>query len=460
MATKDKKVAPVDDWEASPGGEDDWEEAGNASQKRARSANKPLDLMAEYKKAGEKFVAPEFAVDLLHGGMGAIDTVTGRNIRYSPAWQEAMEEAEAESPRSTSVGKGVGALGLGTASALLAPQTLPWVAGMGAGVGAFEKPGIDLSLREDLTQRLKNAGTGVAVNLGMLGLGKGASKVGDIAMQRSVVSRDYIPGMGNRMAKEGLIGSKGMMRTQIERDPQAPSTMVSRLLDRIGLTNKLPAREAALQPEISQMTGQISAVPSVDAISREGALLVPRNPNIPISSGNQASVNAVHQRALEAASRGNLDPLDALDVARKIDRAAYDTQIPAGRFAKKLDRLDSGAIRSELKDQADAQGLKKVRDLLGSEEALITARGALDQRESPYMALLKRAALMGTMGGGTYYATRDPWAALAMAGASTPAGLSTIGQIGTRAGQLSPVLSPAAIKALLDEKMGIPQEAQ
>lgn len=426
----------------------DEELAAMESPSDRRANSRPLDLVKEFNRTGEKMRAPEGVMDAVRGATGTIDRVTGGNLRYFGPTKGLLEESERESPTSFKAGSAAGEVGKGVGMAFL-PGGLPAQVLAGSALGFFEKPEGTIDISEDLAARAKNAGTAGAATLTLGAGGKILGKAGDYAMQKAVGAKELIPGMGTRIANEGLIGTKGMMRRQIERPEGVEPGLMGKITDFMGLTNKLPAREKALQAQIPKMKGQISSNPSVDAISSEGSKLVPRNPAIPISSGNQAAVEAAEKRALEAGSRGNLSPDDALDVARKIDRAAYDNAIPSGRFAKKLDRADSGAIRGELKNQADKQGLPKVRELLGREQALISARQSLESPE-PMMNQLFRVGLGAGLGGGaTYYATENPYASLLAAGAMTPAGLSTIGQLGTKGSQAIPYLTPATISALV-----------
>ena len=252
-------------------------EEDNPSKQRASK----LDLLKQFNEAGHKTAMPGFAQDALHAGTGLLDEVTLKNLQYSPEFQDAISAAKTESPTSFNVGKGAGMLGLGAGMAAL-PGGLPAMVLAGGAQGALERPGNNLSLEEDALRRAENAGRGAATSLGLGVVGKGLSKVGDYAMQKAVGAKELIPGMGNRIADEGLIGTRGMMRGQIQRAPGVEPGIMGRITDFMGLTNKLPAREASLNKVIPQMTGNVSNIPSVDAISREGAMLVPKNINIPI----------------------------------------------------------------------------------------------------------------------------------------------------------------------------------
>lgn len=371
----------------------------------------------------------------------AVNTATLGNLRYNEAFKKQTDEDKRNFPGSVSLGKAPGYAALAVPSVMAGPGWLA-AAGLGAAQGGLTNPETDAGWQDDLKTRGINAGIGAAVGTGAKALGSAAGKVGDYAMQKAVGAKEYIKGLGTRMADEGLWGTKGMMLNKIGNEA-APG--------------RLAAREAALAPEIAKVKGLVPSAPSVDAISAKGSRLVPKNPNIPIDPGNVDAVKQAEARALYAASRGNLAPSDAIDVARGIDAAAYDTTIPAGRWARDLSKADSGALREALKKLADAQGLTGVREGLASEQALIMAREALKRPETFNQALTRlgtRAGLAGIVGGGAGYAREGnvmgalPYAAGAAA-LSTPMGMSTIGQGTTKFSQGLPLLTPAMIDQLV-----------
>lgn len=426
--------------------------ADDPSASRAIKGNVPLDLMGEYKNLINKAGTEDSPI--LDAGTGFIDKITRGNLQYSPKWREQVAQSQMNSPKAMTIGGGAANAVTGLGTTILGPAGLPAALMMGGAQGGLEKPEGNLPLIQDLSERGGNAAKAAALTLGLHGGAKILTKGGDWAMQKAVGAKDYIEGMGNRMANEGLWGTKGMMRSQIDRPEGVNPGLIGKITDYLRMTGKLPAREASLDKIMPQVQGKISVVPSVDAISREGALLTPKNPGIPISSGNEEAVRQIEKRALEATARGSQNPIDSLDVARKIDRAAHDTVVPAGKLAKKLDRLDSGALRGELKNEAERQGLPEVRNLLGSEQALIHAKDALGGKQSLADASMKLAPRVGAVAGGTYYATRNPIASILAAMVATPAGMSTMGQIGTQLPKAVPYLTPAMIDAYMQKNGG------
>ena len=406
----------------------------NPSQRRVGLARRAL---------GAVFPAITVANMIEEGGgsvpatvRSTINTALLGNPRYNEKFRQQSLADERDYPGSTTIGKGLGYAGLAIPTAMTGGG---WLAALGlAGAqGALTNPETDAGISDDLKTRAINAATSTAFGAGAKLLGAGAGKVGDYAMQKAVGAKEYVRGMGNRMANEGLWGTKGMMKAQVP--------------------GKLERAEAALAPEVLRISGKVPSSPSVSAVSNKGAGLVPKNPNLPIDPGNMAAVQAAEKRALEAAARGNMDPADALDVARKIDRAAYDTAIPSGRWDRELAKADSGALRSTLKDMADKQRLPGVRGGLEKEQALIVAREALNRPETfndAVARLAARGAIGASVGGlGGYAYEGDPYRALpyalGAAAATTPLGMSSVGQGANLVNRGLPGLTPAMIDQLV-----------
>lgn len=444
MATNAKEI---DDWESGPKKSaskevDDWDSSPvNPSQKRAaRLGDKPLDLMEEYRQAGYRQANGDTSItDYL---TGLIDKATLGNLQYFPKWKEQVTHSDEDSPRSMKLGRGtaVGAMGLG--SAILLPTGLPAAVAAGAGQGALENPGENLTLGEDFMGRAKNAGKGAAVSLGLGLAGKGLAKAGDYAMQKAVGAKEYISGLGNRMADEGLIGTKGMMRKQIE--------------------NKLPLRERDLTAAIQSMQQKPISNAAAEAALRTKASgympkIGPEGP-MPIPTPDAPFVNSALTRAEEAATqRPELFPETMLDTARKIAKPAYNPQTgtPLTKFEHELSQAEAGAMKEQLKKAAEAQGIPAVREALAKEEALLKARRALGQKETLPEILMRLGPRFGLGTGGTYLMSGGNLPLAATAGlATTPAGLSTIGQLGTKSSQAIPYLTPAAIEAFMQKQYG------
>lgn len=426
MATKGRKPAQVDDWEAAPvshapgggnSGSDDWT-ALNPSDQRAR----PIDLMKKSKELEAKFLAPDFAVDLANAGVSFVDTVTGRNLQRNPGWERAVQEAYETSPTAANVANKGTLLGLGVASNFV-PGGLPAQIAIGGAQGLLERPrgeadGISIE------ERLTNAAFGAGIPIGLRGAGAGLKTLGDFAMQKALGTPGYLKGLGTRVANEGLIGTRGMMEKQAG--------------------TKLKAREAALDQAIDQVQGNISNQRAAQAVRAKRLGMIPRNPGMPMEPGNVEPVRIAAEREFHILSRPQVSARDTLDAVRKADKGLYDTSTASGKYAKEIAKTDTGAMREELKSEAERQGTPAVRKLLEREQALLMAADALESKGR--WGEIARMAPGVALGGGVGYYTGDPWKGLLSAAAATPAGLSTIGQMGTQLGRVPPGLSQLLIE--------------
>ena len=88
-----------------------------------------------------------------------------------------------------------------------------------------------------------------------------------------------------------------------------------------------------------------------------------------------------------------------------------------------------------------------MRGALASEQALINARNSMERPE--LLAENVRRFLYRSMFGGAGYSVGGPAGLVAGYGLSTPLGLSTTGQMATKAGQSIPYLTPMALDAMV-----------
>lgn len=432
------KPAKKDDWEDLPVENDDWEDVpSNPSERRAS--------MSLARRAAATVLPPVAIANFLEevtGGspkdaaIAAADTATLGNLRYSDRARKEIERGERESPGSTKFGRGAGYAGLAGAS-MLAPSTIPAMVTIGGAQGLLTKPEGDNDLGEDIQKRGKQGLIGAGTSAAVGALAKGAGMIGDRVMQKAVNTKDYIKGMGKRMADEGLIGTRGMMRNQIAK--------------------KLPKREAKLTEATRNVRGVVRPGPVARQIQDEGERYIPKSPigrPIPVPSNNQPFVDAAQERTLEAMARGTLNPQEAISTSRAIAKPAYNKMgDPLDAFKHKVSQTEAIALKDAVKELADAQGVPGVREALASEQALISARGGLSRPE-PMNEALVRQLVRGTLGLGVGGAAGGIPGAVAGAAATTPMGMSAIGQLGVQGERILPKLSPAAIDLLIKQAIG------
>jgi hypothetical protein len=424
-------------------------EAKNPSDARANG----LDLMKRFNDAGYKTATPGFFHDALNGASTGLDAVTLGNLKYNPEFRGVVDNAYQESPAMSRLGwaGGQGAL---AAASFLGPEAPILMSGL-QGLATRPEGAENGNLTDDSVRRLTQGGIGMGVGGGLQIAGYGFGKLGDYAMQKAVGLPKYIPGMGNRIADEGLIGTKGFMQKQINGPGEDPG-LVDRMLQKLGITGKMANREAAIDATLPQLRGNVPAKASEDAVNREMGRFVPKG-SAPVDPGNVAPVNAGMDRLIAITKRGDLPPADALDSFRKIDRGAYDTSVPMGRIQRDFAQADSGAGRAALKDMATSQGRPELAQNLASEQALINARSGMDTEVPLPQRLMAHArrGVFGTMAGemvghGVPGAITG-WAAAE--GLSTPLALSTIGQMGTKTAQAIPYARPGFVDEMVRQAM-------
>lgn len=244
--------------------------------------------------------------------------------------------------------KAVPALGKGILSAILE----------GGALGAAQSP----------DDRLKGFLTGGALQGGMQGIGQALGKAGDIGMQLATGRKKYTPGVGTELANQGLAGTRGMMKGQVEK--------------RLGAVGDDMQRAASAIPEIDSRTlgqelGKKAASPYTG-----GGIIAP--------SGRDAeALSTIGEFADDVASRGMETGQQALARRRAAGSSAYSARsdLPKQNLTSQLSKSEQQMYSDALKkaggeDMVNADrsyaALKKAQKGL-SEEAPLTGFGALSR---------------------------------------------------------------------------------
>lgn len=264
------------------------------------------------------------------------------------------------------------------------------------------------------------AGQGVNTLIGLLG--KGLNKGGDFLMQKAVGLKKYIPGLGETLGEEGLVGTRGMMQGQVEKGLATRGQEIGNLSK--GL------KEVSTQPVAEQLGGRAAKL-----TSSEGEVL-PDN------------IKQYHQyidQATKASQEGAVSGETAAfrrkqygDIARNSGRYRDN---PAQGFKAQMAGDQQAGYSQALKQSYAKANPLNPNALAEADKAysgLSRASTALDQPPSlsPY-AMLKKLlapAIGGAVGGLP--------GAVAGTALSTPAGMSVAGRAALGVGNA--LTSPAS----------------
>lgn len=374
-------------------------------------------------------------LDALGGSSDAVtrnaaDVLTGGNLQYSPENAKELSNSRALYPKSSFGGKVAGTAGIMSAAAAL-PATIATPVLAGGAQGFIEKPAGD---EFNLPERLQNAKNS-AIIAGLLQGGAAAGgKAGDWLMQKAVGAREYIPGLGTKIADEGLIGTKGMMEGQVD--------------------DALPEARAVTNSAAAAMPGRFSPYESAKSVSDYIKSKLP-TANLPAESMPQNVEEAREgaKRLWGIVGRPDMTGAEALDASRKIGTQAYREGDPMAGIKATLNRIDAGSIKGQLKNASEA-----VKSGLAREATLETAKNSLSAPATmaDYARMAgKGAGAMGALGAAGYAADGKEGAATGMAlGAlgSTSVAKSVAGQALTKAMQANPAITAAILDSIARKK--------
>jgi hypothetical protein len=226
-------------------------------------------------------------------------------------------------------------------------------AGLAGGTAAVGVGDVNASPENKLSTFLK----GGALGAGIQGIGEGASKIGDWAMQQAVGLRKYTPGVGTSLADQGVVGTKGMMANQVEA--------------------KLNAEEEKLQDVVKNLSGVVSPKEIADAVAQKAQrfTLPSTGQGSPFSTNELQKVRGLTD---ELSKMGDLNGSDLLALKRQGDWQGYtNSGNPATSLDSELGRTGANAAREALKKMSP-----EVGESLAKERALVTAKTPLNKPDS------------------------------------------------------------------------------
>lgn len=288
-----------------------------------------------------------------------------------------------------------------------APKRIATAGALGAGSGAIsdpENPGSG-ALKGLLT------GAGIAAGgEGLAGLSKGA---GDIAMQIAVGRKKYTPGVGTELANQGIVGTKGMMQSQVNK--------------RLGKVGQQMQQAAENVPGTPISSPQIAQEIAESPVGKTGQVAAPAEP----SAADKTTMEEIQNFINDISGRGNESAAQAL-ARRKA----------AGERAYRHKEVASTSLMPQLSKQEQIATSKQLKDVSPEIAALDPQYAALKKGQAGLEAPLSLPqSLMGLASTGI---TKLPGI-----GGVGSLGASLAGQTATKVGQaLKPLTYAGLLEAL------------
>lgn len=258
-----------------------------------------------------------------------------------------------------------------------------------------------LGAAQNEDDRLKGAGIGALGSAGGELASKALGKVGDVAMQAAVGRKKYTPGVGLKLADEGLIGTKGMMADQV----------ASRLSDAGNTLSKTAADIPGTPIDSSQVAQNIWDKISKSRLSGVG---------IKPSAADLPELNQMASYVEDIASRGPLTAESGVGYSRAAGNRAYGLRDVAGATTpKQLAKLEQVEMSNAIKNADKTGEYAKAADLYS---ALKKAEKGLTEEVSIPRSLMGLASL--------------PANALPFISAIP----STVGQVASKASKAAPIV--------------------
>lgn len=214
----------------------------------------------------------------------------------------------------------------------------------------------------DRTQSVgANMAVGGATSLGADAVSAGSGKLADWLQQAAVGMNKYVPGIGNKLAKMGVWGTKGGMADQV--------------------SEMLPQKEQEVQNAVSSIKGNADAQPISDSIAKLGGRFkLPSSGDVAPGMENYASkVSDAADEFRSMGEGGELSPQDLLHIKRQGDWLGYtNSGNPATSLEAEIGRAQADKAREMLSSMSDGQTANR----LGEEQALILAKKALTKPDS------------------------------------------------------------------------------
>lgn len=219
----------------------------------------------------------------------------------------------------------------------------------------------------DMLPTAQAAKLGALIGRGAAGVvAKPAEGIAGWLMRKSLGLKNEVPGIGNELARQGLVGTRGMMERQASsRLPQIEAKV-----------------QAALQAAPPVNSGEAAARMADDLLRdriTKGGL---------VSSGADPEIQKILERASSVATRKEVPAGEALQLARQVETGAYKRRGKIGEvkdaLSDEMAAAEGSAYKNMLKEEVPG-----TREALSQEQALILARNAAQKEPGSSVTVYK-----------------------------------------------------------------------
>lgn len=201
---------------------------------------------------------------------------------------------------------------------------------------------------------------GTANPISYLARRTGLSSIPDKIMQAAVGMKKYIPGIGDNLMEQGVVGTKSMMQNQISNKLQQEAINKDAILG--SMSGRIDSGQ--ISNKVKQMADKFS----VDGV-------VPANV--------RPQTDVIYNTAQDIASRGMVSPRQAGKYAQIAGNIGYQGDKPVERLAGQVARTENTGYRQALENQYTNefgdQVPNQVQDVYSKLEALVKGKQGLSR---------------------------------------------------------------------------------
>ncbi len=282
---------------------------------------------------------------------------------------------------------------------------------------------------------------GTANPLAWLARRTGLSQVPDKLMQKAVGLKKFIPGVGETLMDEGVVGTKAGMAKQVE--------------------SKLGARDADLDAAVAKIKGPISSEPVANEVTGLKSRYTTSDGYTPEVAAPEAT--AVANSAKDIGAREAASPQKALELKRIAAKVGYKEGEPLARLKSELAQAESRGYGQQL-ERGYAESNPGVPNAVAESNsklsALMKAKRGLDTPESLTAGSVAGGIVKDAVAGGIGALIGGPGGGVAGMAARRAGSMPVVQSAGAHALRKgAPVAAEAALRTAGSEAMGAQDRA-